>query len=123
MSESERTSEMIVSNECPRVVSGASSVVGAEAEDPASERPVVADLERDPQRPVRLVVRLLRRVPLALAHVRRDARRELQLDADGWARVRAERVGERVGREFPYAFERVFAQRQALSAPRGMRGE
>ena len=48
------------------------------AEDPAVQRPVAAHLQAEPYAAIGQLLELLRLVPHALAHIRRDAGRELE---------------------------------------------
>src|SRR2546425_724573 len=73
---------------------------GTKAENPASERAIEADVQRHQHGAARPVVQLLRLVPLARRHVLGDRRLELDLDALRRSGVDAQRVRERLVRQF-----------------------
>src|SRR4051794_22000218 len=67
---------------------------GAPAQNPVAQRPVVTDVEGQDDSTVGGVANLLRRMPHAGSHERRDARLELDVYTGRLTRVHAERVGE-----------------------------
>src|SRR4029079_8419022 len=66
----------------------------AEAQDPASQRPIVADAEAQAQGSVRQVGHFLRSVPLALTNVIHRLAGELNLYQFRTSRVHTERIRE-----------------------------
>ena len=73
----------------------------AEAQDPASQRPVIADAQPQEERAVLALDDLLRAMPLALLHVIRRTRVNFDLNQLRATSVHAEGVGERLRRERP----------------------
>ena len=67
----------------------------AERQDPAAQRPIIADVERQNDTAVLPLGVLLRRMPSPFTNVRRDARLERDLDVFRRSLVDAERMRER----------------------------